>query len=483
MLVTFTIQIGANLLSAERYYVYQKIKAVKQVFEEIRDTAASSDEDIIDIIKEKETENNFDYFLADESMNVIYSNRMAVYIGNPFTPPRKVIGFDFRRYPIEDYQSNNPTIQKIGHEDGPPLDIDGAGDRIRLLGKLTQGDKTYYIAIRLSVKSIREELRTTNIFFLYISTFALIMGGAMVYFIARQIAKPIVAINQVAVNVSNMDFNTRVPENNLKDEIGSLACNINIMANRLEDNIKYLTEANKKLEEDNIYMNKVDEQRKEFIANISHELKTPLAILTGYTEMLNTDVPGIDKDFYYDTILDETRKMDVLIKNLLGLTNMENSLAQLQTEQLNLVDLTERICRKSDILMKNKGVICEFQSVPCGPVLGDPYYLEEAICNYLSNAIAYTEAGRHIRVTVEPMDGEAVVSVFNEGMNIPEDHLDQLWNSFYREDKSRTRTSQNNVGLGLYIVRTIMNAHHGSYGVRNKENGVEFWISLKEIPG
>jgi signal transduction histidine kinase len=452
---------------------------VKDVYEQIREEAASSDEDIIYIIKQKEIETNFDYFLADENKEIIYSNRILLMIGGPDNPAKKTIGFDFRRYPEEAYQGDNPTIQKADREEGPPMDPNGNSDRIRLLGKFTQGDKTYYIAIRLSVKSISDELRTTNSFILIISTIALLMGGALVYFVARQIAKPIIAINQVAVNVSNMDFDTRAPENKLKDEIGSLARNINIMADRLEDNIKYLTEANKKLEEDNEYMNKVDEQRKEFIANISHELKTPLAILTGYTEMLNADVPGIDKEFYYETILDETSKMDILIKNLLGLTNMENSLAQLQTQELDITRLVEKICRKNEVLIKNKDILFEFQGKSACLVLGDPYYLEEAITNYLSNAINYTKAGGRIRVKVEPVEGEVVVSVFNEGINIPEENLDKLWNSFYREDKSRTRTSQNNVGLGLYIVRTIMNAHHGSYGVRNKENGVEFWISLK----
>ncbi len=478
-MVVFSLQIAANFLFSEKYYVYQKIKSVKDVYEQIREEAASSDEDIISIIKQKEIETNFDYFLGNEQMEVIYSNRLMVFVGVPDHPVKRLIGFDFRKYPEEAYNGENPTIQKVDREEGPPIAPEESSDRIRLLGKITQGDKSYYFAIRLSIKSISDELHTTNIFILMISTFALLIGGVLVYFVARQIAKPIIAINQVAVNVSNMDFDTRVTENKLKDEIGSLARNINIMADRLQDNIASLQEANKKLEEDNEYMNQVDEQRKEFIANISHELKTPLAILTGYTEMLNADVPGIDKGFYYDTILDETRKMDILIKNLLGLTNMENSLAQLQTQELDLVGLAERICHKNEVLIRNKGILFEFQGKDCGLVLGDPYYLEEAITNYLSNAINYTEAGGQIRVKVEPVEGEVVVSVFNEGINIPEENLDKLWNSFYREDKSRTRTSQNNVGLGLYIVRTIMNAHHGRYGIRNKENGVEFWISLK----
>jgi len=466
------MQIIVNFLFAEKYYVHQKLIAVLKVFEQMKEEVDSSDSSIIDIVRQIEPENNFEYYIADSNMNMIYANRIFLTPEDRLDPHRRMFEFDFKKYPLEDYRSDHPTIAKTDMMDG---------DRFRLLGKLEQDGTTYYIAIRLSVKSIREELNTANFFILYISSFALVTGGLLVYIIAKQLSKPIVEINRVAVGVSNMDFSSRVPDNNLRDEIGSLAVNINIMSERLQSNIRDLQEANKKLEEDNEYMNKVDEQRKEFIANVSHELKTPLAILTGYTEMLNTEVPGIDKQFYYETILDETHKMDVLIKNLLNLTNMENNLAQLHLEPFDLVELTGRICRKCEVLAREKEIALEFISEQCGRVQGDAYYMEEAICNYLSNAINHTENGHKIIVKTAPLSGEVIVSVFNEGRNIKEEHLDKIWNSFYREDKSRTRTALNNVGLGLYIVQSIMNAHHGHYGVKNLDNGVEFWLSLKVI--
>lgn len=450
--------------------MHQKIISVLKVFEQIKEEAASSGSSVIDIVRQIEPDNNFEYYIADANRNMIYANRIFLTQEDRVTPRRRMIDFDFKKYPLSDYQVDHPTIERTGMMDG---------DRFRLLGKLEQDGTTYYIAIRLSVKSIREELNTANLFILYISSFTLVAGGLLVYIIAKQLSKPIEEINRVAVGVSNMDFSSRVPDSNLRDEIGSLARNINVMSERLQSNIRYLQEANKKLEEDNDYMNKVDEQRKEFIANVSHELKTPLAILTGYTEMLNNEVPGIDKKFYYETILDETHKMDVLIKNLLNLTNMENSLAQLQMEPFDLVELTGRICRKCEVLAGEKEITLDFISEQFGMVQGDAYYLEEAICNYLSNAINHTENGHKIIVKSAPLLGEVIVSVFNEGRNIKEEHLDKIWNSFYREDKSRTRTAQNNVGLGLYIVQTIMNAHHGRYGVKNLDNGVEFWLSLK----
>lgn len=469
LLFVFSVQMAGNFLFAQRYYEYTKTQMMKDAFYQIKQQTETTEDSLEDIIRGLDVDRNLEFLLADSNMNIIYTNKEIMFMPDP---RMKGNDFDFNKYPISYYTTDKPTVLKSDMADG---------DRIRLLSKIERKGVTYYLAIRLSVQAIGKEMKSTYIFISYLSTFAMVAGGLFVYGISRRLAKPIEAVNKVAIDVSNLDFSSRAVETGRKDEIGSLATNINIMADRLERDIKSLQEANKKLEDDNEYMNKVDEQRKEFIANISHELKTPLAILTGYAEMLDNDVPGIDKTFYYETILDETRKMDILIKNLLNLSNMENSLAQLNMEEINIEELTERIFRKNSVLMKNKEITGEFTSKPCRRILGDALYLEEAINNYLSNAISYTEKGHTIRVNVEPVNGEAVVRIFNEGINIEEAHVEKIWNSFYREDKSRTRTSQNNIGLGLYIVRSIMNAHHGKCGVSNKENGVEFWLSVKEI--
>ncbi|MDD3174062.1 MAG: HAMP domain-containing sensor histidine kinase [Herbinix sp.] len=469
LLVVFTIQMAANFLLAERYYVYQKTRMMKEVNKQIINLANTTDENIVVIIRSLVINNNLEILLADENLELIYSNRIM-----PANPDPRINGneFDFEKYPKSYYKTSEPTIIKTDLRDG---------DRIRLLSKIEREDKTYYLVIRLSVKSISADMKSTNLFILYISTFAIAAGVFMVYFISKQFARPIENINKVAVHISNLDFSVRANEFQRRDEIGSLAVNINKMSDRLEENIVSLKEANKKLKYDIKYMSKIDEQRVEFIANVSHELKTPLAILSGYTEMLNNDVPGIDKTFYYETILDETSKMDVLIKNLLNLSNMENMLTNINPEEIDISKLAEQIYRKSVILMDNKEIISEFCSAVCNKALVDPLYIEEAINNYLSNAIFYTQKGHKIKMKVEQPGDDIVISVFNEGINIEEANLEKIWNSFYREDKSRTRTSQNNVGLGLYIVRTIMNAHQGKYGVINKKDGVEFWLSVKSL--
>ncbi|HWT73840.1 MAG TPA: ATP-binding protein [Mobilitalea sp.] len=471
LLLVFSIQLAVNFLFAEKYYEFRKTLLLQDVYHQIMEEAKVSEGSISEIMSNVDFDNNLELIIFDQDKNVVYGNMPEFFRpDDKVGAPDKINDLVVMNYPESYYKESEPTILK---SDNAPE------GRITLLAKLEAGGSPYYLTIQIPIKSISREMKSTNIFILYISTFATIAGGLIVYFIAKQFAKPIEDINKVAINVSNLNFSTRAEESKRKDEIGSLASNINIMSDRLEENIVRLQEANRKLEYDNEVMNKVDEQRKELIANISHELKTPLAILGGYAEMLNNDIPGIDKTFYYETIQDETRKMDIMIQNLLNLSNMENKLANLSLEEVNIVELTEWIYRKNSVLMKNKEILCDFSSQPCGTVLADPLYLEEAINNYISNAIRYTEKGHWLKIRVEQKKDEAVISVYNEGIQINEAHLDKLWNSFYREDTSRTRTSQNNIGLGLYIVRSIMNAHHGKCGVLNKERGVEFWLSLK----
>ncbi|SFR57197.1 sensor histidine kinase [Anaeromicropila populeti] len=466
----FAVQMAANFLFAERYYTFQKMKMVQKVYNEIQEATASTQESIINILEEKENDNNLEFILADENLEFLYTNKnlMPKDKKPDNRNSQKYTDIDLKKYTNDFCKDAKPILDRTGSD----------YDKIRLFGIVQQNETIYHLVIRVSVKSISDDMTSTNFFLLYISIFALMAGVIIVYIIAKQIAKPIEDINQVAIHVSNLDFSVRAPVNNLKDELGSLAANINIMTDKLENNILTLKKTNEQLEKDNEYMNKLDEMRKEFIANISHELKTPLSILTGYAEMLNNDVPGIDRNFYYETILDETHKMDILIKRLLNLASLENKIIDIQMEEINLAELAEHVIQKNHILFKDKGIIWEFHTLPCGMVKGDPVYLEEAINNYISNAIHHTPRGNKIIVKVEPEGDRATLSVYNEGTAISEEHIDKIWNNFYRIDKARKRTEDHNLGMGLHIVKTIMSAHHGECGVRNKERGIEFWLSL-----
>jgi signal transduction histidine kinase len=216
--------------------------------------------------------------------------------------------------------------------------------------------------------------------------------------------------------------------------------------------------------------------RREFVANVSHEFKTPLCLLMLYSENLKNNVDSIDKDFYCDTIIEEVNKLDEMAKSLLNLSAIENGLSAMKLEALDLSTLCDCVASKASPLFKGISAAVTIQGGL--EVKGDAVYLEQAVKNYMMNAVSHTAAGGKVDISLREDGGQAVFTVFNEGKPISEEDASQLWESFYKTDKARVREGESHVGLGLYIVKTIVNAHRGAYGLTNRENGVAFWFSV-----
>lgn len=247
------------------------------------------------------------------------------------------------------------------------------------------------------------------------------------------------------------------------------------MSERISDMINELTLANKKLEKDIELKIKLENIRKEFVANVSHELKTPISLLMGYTEMLKADVPDLDKDFYYDVIADESNKMNKLVTQLLDISRMENELVSLSVETVDLYNLVLWTIEKNKIYFEQNNLEYTFsgENIFCEC---DKLKIEQAITNYITNAIFHSPNGSKIKIKLYREDDKVVFSVFNEGKHISEEDAEKIWNIFYKADKSRSE--RKSTGLGLYIVSSVINAHKGEYGAENFENGVRFWFKI-----
>ena len=266
----FCFQIGANYVLGERYYVSGKKKEISAVYEKLK-VAGAEEKQLFSIMETAEEEMHLQFILANEEKKQVYNSRKK----------ELKTWIDFK------------MAADLFSEDAKPVVVEGKGmTRVRISGIIQTEDSFYYVYITTASKLIKDDVKRTNMFILYIGGIVLLAGGVVIYFVADRITKPIEEISQVAVQVSKMDFSMRSGYDNRNDEIGSLSRNINFMAGRLEKNITGL---------------------KEFIANISHELKTPLAVLTGYTEMLKKDTPGIDKEFYLEVILDETQRLNDMV--------------------------------------------------------------------------------------------------------------------------------------------------------------------------
>jgi len=344
-----------------------------------------------------------------------------------------------------------------------------------LYSLLDNGD---FIFLSTPVASIQESVEIANNFFLITGIITIISGGFLVFFITGRFTKPILELNKIARRMSTLDFSERYPVKN-HDEIGQLGESINSLSEQLQNSILELKEANEKLKADIEKERKIDEMRKEFISNVYHELKTPIALIQGYAEglKLNVNEDEENKNFYCDVIADEALKMNKLVKQLLELTQLEYGELPLEKVDFSVTKLVEQVVKKNALVFKEKGIDVVIESEEDIVVNADFDRTEQVLMNYMGNALNHVDDKRMIKVTVKKVGEKARVSVFNSGRHIPEECLDKIWASFYKVDKARTR-AYGGTGLGLSIVRAIQEAHRNGYGVSNVEGGVEFWFEL-----
>ena len=346
-----------------------------------------------------------------------------------------------------------------------------------LVGVLENGDM---ILMRTAVESIRESAAISNRFLLFVGAAAIVSSLLVAFFTTRHITKPLQQLTDISKRMVDLDFNAKYESNRSNSyEVEELGNHINRLSENLERTISELKIANVELQDDIEKKIQIDEMRKEFLSNVSHELKTPLALIQGYAEGLqeciNDDAES--REFYCDVIIDEADKMNRMVKKLLTLNQLEFGNDQVVMERFDMTELVRGVANSTKILMEQKGIRLELDNLEEAWVWGDEFKVEEVITNYMSNAINHADGGKVIRVFYTRFEDKLRVSVFNTGQPIPEDDIDKIWVKFYKVDKARTR-EYGGSGIGLSIVKAIMDSFHQQCGVINHEDGVEFWMEL-----
>ena len=346
-----------------------------------------------------------------------------------------------------------------------------------LVGVLENGDM---ILMRTAVESIRESAAISNRFLLFVGAAAIVSSLLVAFFTTRHITKPLQQLTDISKRMVDLDFNAKYESNRSNSyEVEELGNHINRLSENLERTISELKTANVELQDDIEKKIQIDEMRKEFLSNVSHELKTPLALIQGYAEGLqeciNDDAES--REFYCDVIIDEADKMNRMVKKLLTLNQLEFGNDQVVMERFDMTELVRGVANSTKILMEQKGIRLELDNLEEAWVWGDEFKVEEVITNYMSNAINHADGGKVIRVFYTRFEDKLRVSVFNTGQPIPEDDIDKIWVKFYQVDKARTR-EYGGSGIGLSIVKAIMDSFHQQCGVINHEDGVEFWMEL-----
>lgn len=343
----------------------------------------------------------------------------------------------------------------------------------------------YHILLRVPVESIRASAKISNEFVFYMIIIAILLSIIAIDFMSRRITKPIVELTELSERMANLDFNAKYTSGG-KNEIGRLGEHFNQMSSTLEKTISELKTANNELQANLDAKIKADDERREFLSNVSHELKTPLALIQGYAEGLEdcvNDDPE-SREYYASVIIDEAGKMNMLVRKLMALNQLESGYDKIEMVRFDLAELLRGKTASTGILADQKGASIELECPEKVHVWGDEFKVEEVLTNYLSNAINHVEGDLKIRVRVEEdRDRHKVrTSVFNTGKPIPEEDLDLVWDKFFKVDKARTR-AYGGSGVGLAIVKAIMESFHQKYGVRNRDDGVEFWFELEAGDG
>lgn len=346
-----------------------------------------------------------------------------------------------------------------------------------LVGVLENGDM---VLMRTAVESIRESAAISNRFLLFAGAAAIVASILVAFFTTRHITKPLQQLTDISKRMVDLDFNAKYESDQSNSyEVEELGNHINRLSENLERTISELKTANVELQDDIEKKIQIDEMRKEFLSNVSHELKTPLALIQGYAEGLqeciNDDAES--REFYCEVIIDEADKMNRMVKKLLTLNQLEFGNDQVIMERFDMTELIRGVANSTKILMEQKGIRLELENSEEAWVWGDEFKVEEVITNYMSNAINHADGEKLIRVFYTRSEDKLRVSVFNTGQPIPEEDIEKIWVKFYKVDKARTR-EYGGSGIGLSIVKAIMDSFYQRCGVINHEDGVEFWMEL-----
>ncbi len=346
---------------------------------------------------------------------------------------------------------------------------------IELFGML---DDDSYVYMKTNFESMKESVDISNRFLIYVGLFVLIIAVLIMWAVGRGFTRPLLELADIAKRMSNLDFTARYTGTS-QDEIGVLGDSMNHLSEQLERNIQELKTANNELKLDIENKIQIDEMRKEFLSNVSHELKTPIALIQGYAEGLldNISEDKESRDFYCEVIVDEADKMNKMVKKLLSLNQIEFGGNQVTIEHFDIAAVIRSVIASTDILAAQKGAEITFlQNTPVF-VWADEYLIEEVITNYVSNALNHVDGEKKIIIKILQKEDVARICVFNTGAQIPEEDIEKIWIKFYKVDKARTR-EYGGSGIGLSIVSAVMAAHNRSCGVINREDGVEFWFEV-----
>lgn len=469
VILMLILLMGMNLWFLESFYVKDKEKQFVVMYEALEDAVEDEqfqNEEVEDDIFRLAAKNNMFFLVANTMEQRMYSN-----VPNTDELTQQLYEFLLNQSP-----ENNIILSSTENYEIAQVRLrSGNVENLRLRGNLGDG---YYVIISSPLESIQESVALSNRFLVYLGMVVIAVGIILVWIFSKWLTNPILELATLSVRMADLDFDAKYTSGG-ENEIGILGENFNIMSEKLEAAITDLKTANYHLQKDIEKKEKLEQMRTDFFGNVSHELKTPIALIQGYAEGLKEGVNDDpeSREFYCDVIMDEAAKMNQMVKNLLTLNQMEFGDDNVEFSRFDLTEIINGVLQSMDIMAQNKNVKVNFRQKDPVYVWADEFKAEQVIRNYVSNAFNHVDGDMVIEVRIIVKDDKARVTVFNTGNPIPEEDVAHIWDKFYKVDKAHTREYGGN-GIGLSIVKAIMESFHQQYGVNNYDNGVEFWFEL-----
>lgn len=455
------------------YNTYKMNKIYANISELRIELSENDDIDLYEALDNFSYNNNVSTLVLDENTesgisDIVYSSerqdskQINIPGGNGIQKPN-----DFK------FQANR---DKLGKEKMDFNDQRAFGNADNIVNEvyIKSLDKYCVLRVHVSVKPIDEATTIVSLFLPFAILVGLVMALVISTYYSRAISKPLIKINEAAKKMAMLDFDNYI-EVDGQDEIAQLSTSLNYMSKNLKETLEQLEKVNLKLTEDIERERNIEKERREFIGVISHELKTPITVISGQLEGM---IYGIgkykDRDKYLKESFDVTQNMKELVQELLQLTEKENSMVKCKKESVNLTNLISEIACELKFFIEEKNINIQIDLAKDIIAEGDSNLLKKAFTNIIKNAITHTPSGESIIIKGQLHK----ITVKNTGVTIEEAELEKVFDAFYRVDKSRNRKT-GGTGLGLYIVKTIFDKHENiKYKMNSKENSVEFVVEF-----
>lgn len=462
-----------NNIFLEKFYIQNKTNAINDAYIRINEVVSNGDisSEEFDLELRKTCDMyNISILVIDAESNTIKSSS------------RDVERFLRRLY--DNFFNPDPTTEYLEENDryylATSMDKVTLTEYIEMWGVLDNGNM---FLIRSPLESIRDSVSVSNRFLAYVGIAGTVISALLIWFVTARVTKPIMELKDISEKMAQLDFETKYNSRS-RNEIDLLGEHMNELSEALEKTISELKTANNELKRDIEKKEQIDEMRKEFLSNVSHELKTPIALIQGYAEGLKEGIndDAESREFYCEVIMDEAGKMNVMVKKLLDLNQLEFGNDVVVMERFDIVAMVGNFLASAEILIEQNGIALRHEAHAPIYVWADEFKTEEVVRNFFSNAMNHVKGDKIIeikyRLTEKQDTNKVRISVFNTGDPIPEESLPHIWEKFYKVDKARTR-EYGGSGVGLSIVKAIMDSMNEGYGVINYTNGVEFWFELE----